>query len=173
MGTPQISQATVTDCEAIAALAAKTFTDTFGHLYTQENLRSHLASQCSAAYFHASLKAGDTLLMMRDGDTLIGYGKVGHVAVPVNPPPPTGAVEFHRVYIDASVQGKGYGKQLMLHMLSLPQVAIAPIIYLGVWEENVKAQSLYTQYGFTKVGRYLYHVGSQSDREIIMARVRG
>ncbi len=154
----------------MAALAAKTFAATFGHLYTLENLTAHLTSQCSASYFRAALEEGDSVFLMRHEGDLIGYGKYGRVALPVTPPIPAGAVEIHRVYIDAQHQGHGLGKQLMMHMLAQPLVALAPVIYIGVWEENIRAQALYARYGFKQVGRYLYHVGTQSDRELIMAR---
>jgi len=167
-----IIQANSEDCEALAPFAARMFTHTFGHLYRPENLADHLARAYSAATFREALAAGDTILLMKSGDAILGYAKVGHVALPVAPPPPAGAVEIHRVYIDDAHHGKGLGKQLMLHVLSLPQVQLAPIVYLGVWEENLRAQALYAQYGFTQVGRYLYQVGDQFDRELILARRR-
>ena len=76
------------------------------------------------------------------------------------------------MYVDKEYQGRGLGKALMLHILSLPRIATASMVYLGVWEENIRAQSLYRQYGFEPVGKYLYQVGDQYDREIIMARKR-
>jgi ribosomal protein S18 acetylase RimI-like enzyme len=94
------------------------------------------------------------------------------VALPVKPPLHKGAQEIHRVYVEKSFQGRGLGKALMLHILSLPRVTTAPVVYLGVWEENLKAQSLYRQYGFSPVGHYLYAVGDQHDKEMIMARQR-
>jgi ribosomal protein S18 acetylase RimI-like enzyme len=166
------TEATKDDCATIAALAAKTFSDTFGHLYRPENLAAHLAEKFSAEYFVQALEEGNTLLMLKDKDALIGYAKVGKVELPVKGKIPNGAQEIHRVYIDKSQQGKGLGKALMLHILSLPRITTAPVVYLGVWEENRRAQALYEQYGFGPVGNYLYHVGDQTDREIIMARVR-
>jgi ribosomal protein S18 acetylase RimI-like enzyme len=166
-----ITHATSADCDAVAELAARTFSETFGHLYTAKNLASHLAKTCSAEYFRDSLKTGDTLLMAHVEGKLIGYGKVGWMRLPVTPMPP-GAVEIHRVYVDKTHQGHGYGKALMLYILSLPAVRTAPIVYLSVWEENLRAQALYNQYGFVPAGRYLYYVGTQADHEIIMARHR-
>ncbi|KAK0329899.1 hypothetical protein LTR94_034909, partial [Friedmanniomyces endolithicus] len=40
---PSLRPATVADAPAIAALARKTFTDTFGHLYSPENLAAFLS----------------------------------------------------------------------------------------------------------------------------------
>lgn len=166
------TEATKEDCAAIATLASKTFIDTFGHLYTDVNRDRHIAEKFSAEYFERSLDAGDTLLMLKDKDALIGYAKVGHVGLPVKPPIPQGAQEIHRVYIDKAHQGKGLGKAMMLHILSLPRITTAHRVYLGVYEENVTAQALYKQYGFEPVGKYLYQVGDQFDREIIMALKR-
>jgi diamine N-acetyltransferase len=167
-----ITQATKDDCEAVAQFAAKTFTDAFGHLYRPENLLQHLLQKFSAAFFEQALESGDTILMMHDDARLMGYAKVGHLSLPLKPPIPRGAQEIHRVYIDKEFQQRGFGKQLMLHILSLPRVTTAAAVYLGVWEENLRAQHLYTLYGFEPVGKYLYHVGDQADQEIVMARVR-
>ena len=166
------TEATHEDCEAVAALATQTFIDTFGHLYSDANRAAHVAEKFSPDYFAKALEAGNTILMLHDADTLIGYAKVGHVELPVKPPIPKGAQEIHRVYIDKAFQGRGLGKALMLHILSLPRIATASMVYLGVWEENIRAQSLYTQYGFVPHGHYLYAVGDQYDKEMIMARAR-
>ena len=165
-----LSEATIDDCEAVAALAARTFSETFGHLYRPENLAQHIRATCSATYFRQSLDEGDTLLMVKEAGQLIGYGKVGRMRLPFHAP--AGAQEIHRVYIAKAYQGRGFGKAMMLHMMSLPRIATAPATYLSVWEENISAQALYKQYGFEPVGRYLYQVGDQFDNEIIMAKKR-
>ncbi len=172
MEQPVITEATKTDCAAIAQVATQTFIDTFGHLYTAANREQHSAEKFSPDYFSQALDAGDTVLMLQYEGQLIGYAKVGHVGLPVKAPIPDGAQEITRVYIDKAFHGRGFGKALMLHILSLPRIVTAPVVYLGVWEENLKAQALYQQYGFSPVGRYLYQVGDQFDNEIIMARKR-
>ncbi len=166
-----ITHATRADCAAIAELSARTFSETFGHLYKPEDLASHLASHSSVAFFEQALARGDTLVMLKVEDKLVGYSKLGHVDVPVDTPP-KGSVEIHRVYLDKAYQNRGLGKAMMKHILALPQVATAPAIYIGVWEENLRAQALYHHYGFKPIGHYLYYVGAHADREIIMARTR-
>lgn len=168
----KFTEATNADCAKVADLAAKTFRETFGHLYTEANREQHVRDKFSVAYFERMLAEGNSIVMVEEGDALIGYAMVGHVALPVKPPIASGAQEIHRVYIDKPYHAKGIGKALMIHILSLPRIMTAPIVYLGVWEENLKAQALYTQYGFEPVGRYLYQVVDQFDREIIMARKR-
>ncbi|MFZ4540562.1 MAG: GNAT family N-acetyltransferase [Rickettsiales bacterium] len=171
MQPEMFTEATIDDCETLAAFATKSFNETFGHLYRPENLALHTREKNSAEFFCHSLEAGDTVLKLQDGTRIIGYAKVGRVSLPVKPLP-RGSQEIHRVYIDKEFQGRGLGKALMLHILSLPRVTAAPVVYLGVWEENIRAQHMYTLFGFEFAGRYLYHVGDQSDREIIMTRTR-
>ncbi len=171
-GDSMFTEATIDDCEAVAALAQKTFIEAFGHLYRPENREAHVVEKFSAAFFRDALASGDTILMLHDAARLIGYAKVGHLSLPVKPPIARGAQEIHRVYVDKEFQGRGLGKALMLHILSLPRIAAASAVYLGVWEENLRAQHLYTLYGFEPVGKYLYQVGDQADNEIIMARTR-
>ena len=170
--TPTIREATEQDCPAIAALARRTFAATFGDRLRPENLDAYLNARFSTEYFVQSLATGDTVLMLHAGEALIGYAKVGRLGLPVKPPVPKGAQEIYRVYVDQAYQGQGLGKAMMLHILSLPRVATAPAVYLGVCEGNITAQALYTQYAFQPVGRHLYYVGDESDREIIMARVK-
>jgi ribosomal protein S18 acetylase RimI-like enzyme len=169
---PEIRHAEMADCEAIAQLAARTFTDAFGHLYRPENLLHHILQKCSADFFSKSLARGDTILMLQQEGVLVGYAKAGRVDLPLSSPASKGAQEIHRLYIDAPHQGKGLGKTLMIALLALPHLATAPELYVGVWQENLRAQQLYTQYGFRAVGKYLYAVGDQYDPEIILCKKR-
>ena len=167
-----ITEATKADCDAISVIAKKTFSETFGHLYRPENLAAHLALKFSPEFFETALEAGDTLLLLKENDLLVGYSQVGHVSLPVKGAIPKGAQELHRVYIDKAHQNRGYGKQTMVYIFNMPRMQTAPIIYLGVWEENLGAQALYKHYGFEVVGKYLYQVVDQYDHEFIMARKR-
>jgi ribosomal protein S18 acetylase RimI-like enzyme len=167
----RITEATMADAARVAAFAAQTFTDTFSPSCSAENIAIYCGEKCTAEYFARSMEAGNTVLMQLQGDVLIGYAKVGHLGVPVKNPA-RDAQEIHRVYVAKEQQGRGHGKALMLHILSLPRVATAHGVYLGVWEHNVKAQSLYTQYGFKPVSHYTFYVGDQADTDLIMLKTR-
>ena len=167
-----VTHATKDDCAAVSALAAKTFVANFGYLYTTENLAGHLEKTCSTAHFREGLAAEDVVLLAHLDGELVGYAKLGRVKLPLTTPAPQGAVEIHRLYVDKAHQGRGFGKALMLAIFALPLVQAAPAIYLGVWEHNLQAQGLYAHYGFKPSGHYLYAVGTQFDREVIMTRPR-
>ncbi len=153
----------------LETLAYSTFTATFGHLYTPENLQSHLVKTCSAAFFADALANGCNIDIARCGDEVVGYIKYGAVGLPIAYTKDD--VEIHRLYVSAKWQGQGIGKKLMDHALQSLAVQSAAHLYLGVWEHNHKAQAFYRRYAFRPIGKYLYYVGTHADREIIMQRV--
>lgn len=165
---PLTSAAVPADVPALAALASATFRETFGHLYSHDDLEAHLAAKCSEAFFSAALEEPDThILIAWEGSEPVGYIKWGALELPADAPPP-GSREIHRLYVVASHQRSGLGRRLMEQ--AMLACADAPAIYLGVWEHNHKAQRFYAGYGFTHAGEHAYPVGTQIDRDLIWVR---
>lgn len=153
---------------ALEALAISTFTATFGHLYMPEHLQDHLTKICSASFFTKELSNGCNIDIARSGEDVVGYIKYGAVGLPVEHHEHDR--EIHRLYVAAEQQGQGIGKQLMDNALQSSAMQAAPHLFLGVWENNHRAQAFYRHYGFRPIGEYLYYVGTHADREIIMQR---
>ena len=164
-----IKKADLPDLSVLESLSRQTFIETFGHLYTSENLNSHLDKTCSAAYFRQALASGRLIDLALMDDVVAGYITYGDVALPVTHEPAD--AEIHRLYIDAAFQRQGIGDALMRHALAGKRLRASPNVYLGVWEHNHKAQAFYRRFGFYPVGEYLYYVGTHADREIIMRRI--
>lgn len=166
--TIRFRDATLRDTAMLAELGYDTFFETFGHLYAAEDLRAHLNAQCSEDFFHAALTSGDHIILAEDNGHAVGYCKIGRIGMPVAYPPAE-AQEIHRIYVRKAYQGQGLGQELLERALQTKRLREAPVVYLGVWEENLPAQQLYYRHGFMPVGRYLYNVGKHVDREIILA----
>lgn len=152
----------------LETLARETFTRTFGHLYSAENLASHLNKTCTVPFFQKALLAGKRILVAREGRELVGYVKYGDLGLAVEHE--EGDAEIHRLYVADSHHRRGIGKLLIEAALADGRLRQAANIFLGVWENNVKAQAFYSRYGFEAVGEYTYYVGTHADREFIMRR---
>ena len=65
--------------------------------------------------------------------------------------------EIERIYVLRSQQGRGLGRLLMERALAHlgERYGDAPQ-WIGVWSENLRAQSLYRAYGFEKAGEYIF-----------------
>ena len=124
----------------------------------------------SPAFFQEVLETPSEKLLFipHDGD-IAGYLLYGAMSLPLEDPK-TPSIELKHLYLDEAFQGLGLGKAALKAFLDLPEVQAASSVYLGVWEDNIRAQSLYASFGFQVVGAYDYFVGTHVDHEIIMEK---
>jgi ribosomal protein S18 acetylase RimI-like enzyme len=158
------------DAALLASLGARTFTETFGHLYPPEDLAGFLAQAYSperlAAYL-ADPRAAAWIL--ETGGEAIGYAMVGACDLP-HPEVTATCGELKRLYVLADHRGGGRGGRLLDAALSHLAARGRRPIWIGVWSENLGAQRLYGRLGFEKVGEYEFAVGATRDREFILRR---
>jgi ribosomal protein S18 acetylase RimI-like enzyme len=141
------------DIPELAELAAKTFTETFGHSFTPEELETQIRETKSETCFQSAMN-GDTILIAVTDDRLAGYIQLSDVKVDVQgvkPGPNDQAV--NAVYIHSDYQGQGIGRALMDAAFDHPRFAKAENIFIDVWDENKRAVDFYLKYGFEIVGK--------------------
>jgi diamine N-acetyltransferase len=44
------------------------------------------------------------------------------------------------------------------------------VVWLGVWERNPRAMAFYKKFGFGEVGEHVFPLGTDPQRDVIMAR---
>lgn len=168
-----LRRATPEDAATLSALAAHTFTETFGHLYLPEDLAAFIAD-AYAEPRHAALLADPeyAFWLLEHQGQAIGHAAAGPCHLP-HPHVRPGDGELIRLYILRPHQSGGHGARLMQTALDwLLRHGPRPL-WLGVWSENLGAQRFYARYGFVKAGEYLFPVGQARDREFIMHRKAG
>lgn len=153
------------DAEALAAFARASWVATFGENYPRADLEAYLAKSFGADIQRAQISnPGESYLLAFEGDEIVGYCRMGPVDMPVDA---TGAVELHRLYVHARVQGKGVAAALMDQALEWARARGARAIYLSVWENNPRAQAFYRRYGFADHSEWSFMVGGVADRDLI------
>src|SRR5690606_25907697 len=165
-----VRRAGIADAEVLSALAARTFTETFGHLYPAEDLAAFLGEAYEPARQRAILAHPDyaVWLLERDGEA-IGHAAAGPCGLP-HPDVATGDGEIKRLYVRQGFQGEGLGARLCDAAMDWLLRDGPRTLWLGVWSENVGAQRFYGRYGFRHVGEYVFPVGRVRDREYIFRR---
>ena len=163
-----IRHATPADAEAFYLVSRDTFLETFGHLYKPEDLKSYLDATYAPVHQLRELQTSDYIISVAETDgKLVGFVMTGPCKLPVeNPLQP--AQELYRLYILRDYQGNGLGKRLMDVAMAQMASRKPASTYLGVWQENTRAQRLYASYGFKICGEYLFPVGEHMDHEFIM-----
>ena len=158
--------ATEADAPLMAQLGPRTFVETFGHLYSEENLAAFLLNHSEENW---RTELGDPRYTVRlaeqDGEA-IAFAKVGPPSLPFEAQGP--AAELRQFYVLGPWQGAGVAQQLMDWVIGEAKRRGAGEICLSVFVDNIRAQRFYARYGFEAVGRYDFMVGTHADEDIIM-----
>jgi diamine N-acetyltransferase len=156
------------DARALAALAERTFRDTFAAANSTELMQRHCAGSYGEAIQAAEIADAQlrTLLAYRDGE-LAGFAQL-RLAGPAPACVGTPAVEIQRLYVDQPWHGRGVAAVLMRALLALAAQAGAGRVWLGVWEHNPRAIAFYAKYGFHVVGEHDFDLGGDLQRDLVM-----
>ena len=167
---PTIRRASPDDAPVLAALGARTFTESFGQLYSAQDLQAFLdESHAAAAYERVLADPACALWLAEENGGAIGYALAGPSGLPHADVAP-GDGELKRLYLLASAQGGGIGARLFEQALGWLERDGPRTLWISVWSENHGAQRFYARYGFEHVGEYAFIVGQQRDREFIFRR---
>ncbi|MDV3467832.1 GNAT family N-acetyltransferase [Stenotrophomonas sp. C3(2023)] len=165
-----IRRATVEDAPTLSALAARTFTETFGHLYRSEDLQHFLQTSYDVQRQRVILQHPDYAVWLLELDGVaIGHAAAGPCGLP-HPQAQASDGELKRLYLVKAQQSCGWGSRLLETALAWLERDGPRTLWLGVWSANFGAQRFYARYGFEKVGEYLFPVGESKDLEFIMRR---
>ncbi len=165
-----LRRATVDDADTLSVLAARTFTETFGHLYPPEDLAAFLADAYAVGKQRTILAHPDYAVWLLEHDgAAIGHAAAGPCGLP-HADVASGDGELKRLYLVQGHQGDGNGTRMMDAAMDwLLQDGPRPL-WVGVWSENLGAQRFYGRYGFCQVGTYVFPVGETRDLEFILRR---
>ena len=154
------------DAAAIGELGRDSFTETFGHLYSAENLAAFLENH-SVENWRGELC--DPRFAVRLGEAegkAVAYAKLGPPSLPFEVKGPT--IELRQFYVLKPWQGAGVAAELMDWVLAEARARGAEEMYLSVFVDNARARRFYERYGFEHVGHYAFMVGNHADEDLIM-----
>ena len=170
MTTTQIRHASAADAATLAALAERTFRDTFTEVNTPENMAAHAAASYGIDKQRAEIESDRirTLLVELDG-VVAGYAQLrnGHHPDCVSA---ENAIELWRFYIDRSGIGRGLAQRLMQTVVVEAAEWNGRALWLGVWEHNPRAIAFYRKCGFIEVGAHMFRLGDDAQTDLIMQR---
>ena len=170
MSEAAIRRATLTDAGLLADLGASTFVETFGHLYTTEDLQAFLEESHSAAAYAKALSDPAYALWIAERDGVaVGYAQAGPCGLP-HPDATPADGELKRLYLRADAQNAGIGEALLRVTLAWLERDGPRTLWISVWSENYGAQRFYGRHGFEFAGEYEFIVGAQRDREFMYRR---
>lgn len=169
-----IRLATPQDAAPLSKLSHQTFEETFLEGFAIPYPPQDMAEFVERSYSldATSRRLADpaqaTWIAEVDGRAL-AYANAGPCHLP-HPDARDSHGELYRIYVAREAQGLGLGTKLFDTALEWLEREFPGPLWLGVWSGNVKAQKLYTAYGFAKAGEYEFPVGAWRDHEFIFRR---
>ena len=140
MSIKKISNSTE-DIKALQAIAKQTFTETFGSQNTAEDLAKFLSEEYDFDKLKAEVENPESFYYFYYfEDELAGYLKLNVGAAQTESDYPE-ALEIQRIYVLQKYQGKRIGLAMMQQALAVAKKLKKPQVWLGVWENNLKAQA--------------------------------
>jgi diamine N-acetyltransferase len=156
------------DAPALAELGRATFAETFGHLYTSDNLAAFLWEGHNEGRWRAELADPAFAVQLAEVDgRAVGYAQLGPVTL-VDAPRLKPAIELRRLYILKPWHGTGIAAELMDWSLAEARRRSVRELYLSVYIDNHRARRFYARYSFKRIGSYAFKVGEHEDEDLIM-----
>jgi ribosomal protein S18 acetylase RimI-like enzyme len=154
------------DAAALAKLGRRSFTETFGHLYTPENLAAFLQTHNERDWAEQLADPAYPIRVAEADGELVAYAKLGPPTLPFEPRGPS--IELRQFYILKPWHGRGLAPELMDWVIAEAKRRGAEDLYLSVFVDNHRARRFYVRYGFEFVGLYAFMVGTHADEDHVM-----
>ncbi|BAX92014.1 GNAT family N-acetyltransferase [Mycobacterium shigaense] len=175
-GTVRLASPDSVDTDELAAVAARTFPLACPPSIARENVASFIDTNLSAARFAEYLTDPDrVILTAQHDDRIVGYTMVVNGvgddpdvarAVDVRP-----TAELSKMYVVPDFHGGGLSAMLMKHAVGAVADWHVRSMWLGVNQENVRAQRFYTKHGFRISGTRTFRVGADlREHDYVMVR---
>jgi diamine N-acetyltransferase len=170
-GKIKIRRAAAADAQLVSVLGTVTFYEAYFEQDDPHNLAEYIRESFAAEKVRAEIEDENTLffIIFLDGRA-VGYAKMRtdseHECVNNET-----AVELQRIYIVERVFGKGVGERLLNHCLETAKSKGFETLWLGVWEENRRAQRFYEKHGFRRVGTLTFPYGEEVGTNFVLEKV--
>jgi diamine N-acetyltransferase len=162
------------EAEALGTLGLATFLETFGHLYSPENLALFEANSYAPSVIASEMaNPKRRYLVAEDDGRMIGYCKIGFEQTLDYDAGDLKIAELKQIYIYASHQGSGVAQVLTDWAVAEARAAGFDALLLSVYNDNPRGQRFYAKNGFEHVADTYFMVGNHRDDEFLYLKQLG
>ncbi|NAS10910.1 GNAT family N-acetyltransferase [Poritiphilus flavus] len=164
----QLQKCTAKHLNQLIQLSKKTFVDAFEHVNDPEDFKTYIDKAFSKEQLGAELKNPDSSFYFAYLEQdVVGYFKLNEEQAQTDIKKAE-ALEVERIYVLQGFQGKRIGQWMMEEIKKIGISRKKSYLWLGVWEENVKAIDFYERHGFVKFGKHPYYIGKDRQMDWLM-----
>jgi len=171
MSSITINKANLTDLEIIQSLGRETFYETFAQHNSEEEMQNYLNKSFALEKLTSELNNPDSQFFIAwEEDLPVGYLKVntGQAQTELQD---ENSLEIERIYVKSSHHGKKVGQVLYEKALEIAQEEEKKNLWLGVWEENLRAVNFYKKNGFVEFDKHIFRLGNDEQTDLMMKKI--
>ena len=146
-----IQKVTIDNIDQLQKIGRQTFFETFASENTEENMIKYLDGGFSFTKLTTELNNNNTeIYFATHSNNVIGYLKLnfGRSQTELQD---ERAIEIERIYVLKEFHGKSVGQLLYHKAMQIARQKRADYVWLGVWEENLRAINFYKKKRFCRV----------------------
>ncbi|PTT40475.1 GNAT family N-acetyltransferase [Chryseobacterium sp. HMWF028] len=165
-----INKASAEDVEIVQNLGIQTFSETFAEDNTEEAMKKYLEESFTSEKIKSELNNPDSHFYIAwEEDNPVGYLKVntGNAQTELQD---DASLEIERIYVKKSHHGKKVGQLLYDQALETAQQLNKSYLWLGVWEENLRALHFYRKNGFVEFDKHIFRLGEEEQTDLMMKK---
>lgn len=166
-----INKAVAEDLEILQSLGIQTFSETFAEDNTEEAMKKYLEESFNTEKMTSELNNPDSFFYIAwEEDNPVGYLKVNSGKAQTELQDET-SLEIERIYVKKSHHGKKVGQLLYNQALDTAQQLNKSYLWLGVWEENLRALQFYRKNGFVEFDKHIFRLGEEEQTDLMMKKM--
>lgn len=166
-----INKASVEDTDIIQKLGIQTFSETFAKDNTEEAMEKYLKESFNSEKVKSELNNPDSHFYIAwEEDNPVGYLKVNSGNAQTELQDDT-SLEIERIYVKKSHHGQKVGQLLYDQALKTAQNFKKSYLWLGVWEENLRALHFYRKNGFVEFDKHIFRLGDEEQTDLMMKKI--
>lgn len=164
----QIKKISLNEIDQLQKIGRQTFQETFSDSNSEENMKNYLEEGFSSEKLTAELNNKDSEFYFATlENNVIGYLKVnfGESQTELKD---SKALEIERIYVSKEFHGKKIGQLLYDKAIEIAKQKNSEYVWLGVWEENLRALSFYRKNGFVEFDKHIFKLGDDEQTDLMM-----
>ncbi len=167
----EIRKAIATDAKLISVLGTVSFYEAYFEQDSAHDLANYIHESFESEKICAEISDKNVaFFIIYLNEKAVGYAKMREDSK-VDCIKNENSIELQRIYIIERVYGKGIGEHLLKHCLETAKTRGFETLWLGVWEENERAQKFYAKHDFKRVGEITFPYGESVGTNFVLEKV--
>ena len=162
------TKCSLTDLQQLRQISEQTFVTAFEKDNDPNDFKNYIENAFALERIKEELLNPDSdFFFVYSNNEILGYFKL-NVGVAQSDIKQDDSIELERIYVLVEHQGLGLGEVFLNHIKKVALKRKKKMLWLGVWEQNIRAIKFYERQGFRKFDTHPYFIGSDEQTDWLM-----